>query len=130
MLRAHPVFGVGPDNFRLMYGRYAGLINADTRVHANDMYIEMLVGGGLAAGAALVWLCWRAFKQFVAAARAAATPQVASAGAAVAAAGAALALHGVVDSFLSFTATYILIAVTLGLAAGGEALSGSHADRV
>ena len=130
MLRARPVVGIGPDNFRLMYGRYAGLINADTRVHANDMYIEMLVGGGLAAGAAFAWLCWRALTQFLRTARAAATPQIVSAGAAAAAAGAAIALHGVVDSFLSFTPTYILIAVTLGLGAGSGALNGSHADRL
>ncbi len=30
----------------------------DRRVHSNNMYIEMLVGGGLVGGAAFAWLCW------------------------------------------------------------------------
>jgi hypothetical protein len=34
----------------------------------------------------------------------------------VAAAGLAIALHGLVDSFISFTPTYVLISIVLGLA--------------
>ena len=64
MLMAHPVLGVGPDNFRLLYGGYAGIANPDPRVHTNNMYLEALIGGGLVAGAAFAWLCWRAAKAF------------------------------------------------------------------
>jgi hypothetical protein len=48
----------------------------------------------------------------------------------VAAAGAAVALHGLVDSFLSFTATYILIAITLGLAVSMGTPSRYDAHRI
>jgi hypothetical protein len=48
----------------------------------------------------------------------------------VAAAGAAIAVHGFVDSFFSFTATYVLFAVTLGLAVACDGLAAAHANRV
>jgi O-antigen ligase len=130
MLARYPVTGVGPDNYRLMYGTYAGLGEFDTRVHTNNMYLEMLVGGGIVGGLAFAWLCWRACGQFVAAARPAGDTSLALLGIGVLAAGAAVAIHGFVDSFLSFTATYILIAVTLGLASACAAINQSHAHRV
>ncbi len=64
MLAAHPILGVGADNFRLLYGPYAGLTNADPRIHSNNMYLEMLVGGGLIGGLAFLWLVWRAAALF------------------------------------------------------------------
>ena len=51
MLAAHPLLGVGPDNFRLAYGAYAGLAGADPRTHSNNMYLEVLAGGGLLGAA-------------------------------------------------------------------------------
>jgi O-antigen ligase/polysaccharide polymerase Wzy-like membrane protein len=131
MLAAHPLFGVGADNFRLLYGSYSGLADADTRTHSNNMYIEVLVGGGLAAGLSLVWLLWRAARLFADRVRLT-TAGHSSDGFGVAAAGAAIFLHGLVDSFLSFTPTNILIAVTLGLAAASTrgAETGQNADRV
>jgi hypothetical protein len=123
MVAAHPVTGVGPDNYRLLYGRYAGLANADPRVHSNNMYLEVLAGGGLAGGLAFAWLCWGAAKRFAGAARRAAGPQMTVEGTAVLAAGAAIAVHGMADSFLGFTATYILIAMTVGLAVAVDALN-------
>jgi hypothetical protein len=116
MVRAHPLLGVGPDNFRLTYGEYAGLPQFDTRVHSNNMYLEMFVGGGIIGGVAFVWLCASAVTALVRTVRGA-PPQIAAAAAGVAAGGAAIALHGIVDSFLSFTGTYVLISITLGLAA-------------
>ena len=47
---------------------------------------------------------------------------IATLSAGVLAAGVAIALHGLVDSFLSFTATYVLIAITLGLVSACETL--------
>src|ERR1051326_8018089 len=38
MFRAHPLLGVGPDNFRHLYGAYLGLSEWDERVHANNLY--------------------------------------------------------------------------------------------
>jgi hypothetical protein len=75
------------------------------------------------------WLCWRAGGV---ARRAALQPMrapLAAYGPAAAAAVAAIAPHGIVDSFLGFTPTYILMATALGLAAGCAGLT-THADRV
>jgi len=115
MVAAHPLLGVGPDNFRLAYGAYAGLPGADERIHSNNMYLEMFVGGGIVMGAAFVWLAWRAAASFARLAGAAA-PQDQAAGLGIAAAGLAIALHAAVDSFLSFAPIYVLFSLTLGYA--------------
>jgi hypothetical protein len=113
MLAAHPLTGVGPDNFRLLYGGFSGLPDADPRVHSNNMYLELLVGGGLLGGVAGLWLAATAIRMVC---RAVAAPRDAHVGPGVVAASVAIAAHGLVDSFLAFTPTYILIAVAAGLA--------------
>lgn len=123
MFVERPIVGVGPDNFRLQYGPHAGLVNFDRRVHSNNMYVEMLVGGGLLAGLAFAWLCWRGAGIFAAAVRDAVEPGITMAAAGLAAAGSAVALHGLVDSFVAFTGTYVLFAVTLGLGVACAGLS-------
>ena len=126
MLADHPLRGVGPDNFRLLYGTYLNLQRADPRLHSNNMYIEILAGGGALAGVALAWLIWRAARSLAALGRRAAT-SIATLSAGVLAAGVAVALHGLVDSFLSFTATYVLIAITFGLVSACEKLGADRA---
>jgi len=125
----HPLLGAGPDNFRLIYGRYTTLRRPDPRVHSNDMYLEVLAGSGIVGAALFLWLCWRAGGVARRAALQPARAPLAAYGPAAAAAIAAIALHGLVDSFLSFTPTYILMATALGLAAGCAGLT-AHADRV
>ncbi len=115
MVAAHPVLGVGPDNFRLSYGRYAGIASADQRTHSNNMYLEMLAGGGLLVGAAFAWLLWRAARS-VAASLLMSAGGTGAAAAGVVAAMLAIALHATVDSFLSFSPTYVLFSLTLGCA--------------
>jgi hypothetical protein len=117
MFAAHPLLGMGPDNFRLTYGPYAGIANADRRIHSNDMYVEVLAGMGLVGGLAFAWLCLGAYRMFVRAADRPERDDLADLAAGVTAAGVAIALHGLVDSFISFTPTYIAIAVVLGLGA-------------
>ena len=130
MVAAHPLLGVGPDNFRLSYGRYAGIASADPRTHSNNMYLEMLAGGGLIVGAAFAWLLWRAGRLAAASLRfcrdatraasnepprsADASRMAATAG--IVAATLAIAVHATVDSFLSFAPTYVLFSLTLGCA--------------
>ena len=128
IVRAHPLLGVGPDNFRLVYGEYAGLPEFDTRLHSNNMYLEMLVGGGIIGGVAFAWLCASALMVFARAVREA-RPEMTMAVAGVTAGGAAIALHGIVDSFLSFTGTYVLIAITLGLAAASVRINRGYPSR-
>jgi O-antigen ligase len=111
---------------------------ADPRLHSNNMYIEMLAGGGLTGGVVFLWLIWRTADRLVAAIRLGARPRAAYA-AGVAAAGIAVLIHGTVDSFLSFTPTYVLISITLGLAVAStrgpgcivtnEEQAGTDADR-
>src|SRR5262249_27876720 len=120
MIAAHPLFGVGPDNFRLEYGSYASIERADTRTHSNNMYLEVVAGGGLAAFVAFAWflrdaarLLRRAFRGSVFGHASGSDPIPG----AMAAARLAIALHGAVDSFLSFAPTYILFALTIGFAA-------------
>jgi hypothetical protein len=114
MVAAHPLLGVGPDNFRLSYGSYAGIRSADPRTHSNNMYLEILTGGGLLGGAAFAWLLWRAIGCVAALMRRAAAGVAAAAG--LAAAALAIALHATVDSFLSFAPTYVLFSLTLACA--------------
>jgi len=115
MFADHPLTGVGPDNFRLAYGSYAGLTGTDERTHSNNMYLEMLAGGGLIVAAAFGCLLWQ-----VASCAIAITRRAGGAGGAaalgVAAALLAIAVHAFVDSFLSFAPTYVLFSVTLGCA--------------
>jgi O-Antigen ligase len=115
MIATHPLIGVGPDNFRLAYGSYAGLRFADTRTHSNNMYLEMLVGGGLLAFAAFAWLSWRAWRCVADGLRLAGDRGNAAA-VGIAAAALAIALHATVDSFVSFAPTYVLFSLTLGCA--------------
>lgn len=112
--RDHPWLGVGPDNFRLVYGPYLGLAAWDTRVHANNAYLEALTGAGLVGAAAVGWLVvaigaamWKQWR--------AVTADTLPLFAAVAAAIAAIGAHGLVDSFFTFTPTYVVFALAVGL---------------
>jgi len=120
IVRAHPLVGIGPDNFRLAYGTYAGIATPDLRTHSNNMYLEVATGAGLAGAAAFAWLLWSVGQ----------TVDAANVGAICALT--AIALHGFVDSFVSFAPTYVLFAVTLGLACARprETENVPHADRV
>jgi hypothetical protein len=112
--RDHPWLGIGPDNFRQVYGRYLSLASWDTRVHANNTYLEVLAGTGVVGLAVVAWLMvvvarttwtrWRALP-------AGNLPLFAVPVAATA----AIAAHGVVDSFLTFTPTYVVFAIALGV---------------
>ena len=110
----HPWLGIGFDNFRRVYGRYLGLSTWDTRVHTNNTYLEVLVGTGVIGGLALVWLlvaALRALPSVVLGVTAGRETFVAASLAAVV----AIAAHGVVDSFLTFTATYVAFAIAAGI---------------
>jgi hypothetical protein len=129
MVVAHPLLGVGPDNFRLLYGDYAGLPHADPRLHSNNMYLEMMAGGGVAGGLAFLWLMWRVAGRLVAAIRPGAITSFGDITPGVAAAGIAVLIHGTVDSFLSFTPTYVLISITLGFAVASTCGRGAPQTR-
>lgn len=112
---AHPILGIGPDGFRHVYGRYSGLTHVDPRVHANNMYLEMLTGAGVPGLASLLWLVGAA--GLALARRCQRVPDDLLAPAtAMLAAWLMVAGHGLVDSFLSFTPAYASFAIAAGLA--------------
>jgi O-antigen ligase len=124
--RDHPWLGIGPDNFRHTYGTYLGLAAWDTRVHANNTYLEVLVGMGLLGVAALAWLIVAALRSAASMVReirlkadTTDTTDTTNASMPLAAAAltacAAIAAHGVVDSFLTFTSTYVVFAIAAGM---------------
>src|SRR6185436_19287259 len=83
--RDHPWLGIGPDNFRHVYGRSLGLAAWDSRVHANNSYIEVLVSMGVIGAALLAWLIvatLRSITQMFAAASTSTLPLLAVASAA------------------------------------------------
>jgi hypothetical protein len=127
---AHPWVGVGPDNYRLVYGSYLGTVRADSRVHANNMYLEVLTGAGLTGLTALLVVMGVAaatlWRRVVAAADATHVGAVIAMVLWVVIAG-----HGLVDSFLSFTTTYVTFAVAGGWAVSrGLAQGAADAHRV
>ena len=88
------------------------------------MYVEVLAGTGLVGLGALLWLGLRSARAMLVAARGHAL------GYGIAAACLACAVHGLVDSFLSFTGTYIFIAVVFGLASASAQDDVHHAHRI
>ena len=131
MASERPVFGLGPDNYRLAYGPYAGIARWDRRVHANNMYLEILTGAGSLGLLALVWLLICTGTALVhRLAHAHGSRHIA--GAAMLAALAVVAGHGLVDSFLSFTTTYVTFALAAGVAfsSGLETSEVTDANRV
>lgn len=115
MWMERPLLGVGPDNFRHLYGRYLGLSAWDERVHANNLYLELLADLGLPGAAAFAWLLLAALRHL---ARALRTPSDGPAVLWTAGLGGALLaflLHGLFDYFLGFVSLYLLFWIVLGL---------------
>lgn len=113
MWRAHPVLGVGPDNFRWLYGEYAGRAFWDARVFANNTLLEAAATtgslGALALALTLASATGAAYRK-LAKATAAATPEaLALFGLAV-----GLVAHGVVDYVLAFTGHYLFMGFLVG----------------
>ena len=102
MFAAHPLLGVGPDNFRLLHGGFAGLSNPDPRMHSNNMYLEILVGSGLLGAVAFGWLVWsHRGAACVSRARGGRIDRSSRTSAWFSPSWPLIALHGTVDSFLS-----------------------------
>lgn len=112
--RDHPLLGIGPDNFRLLYGSRLGLGAWDTRVHTNNTYLEVLVGLGVVGLVPLLWLLFAGVRSTLAVVSRSTGDTVPLIGATTAAC-LAIAAHGVVDSFLTFTSTYVVFAIAAGL---------------
>jgi hypothetical protein len=106
---AHPFLGVGPDNFRHLYGAELGLEAWDERVQANNVYLEVLADLGVIGVAVFAWIVAGPIRSTV--------KSLAS----ITYVGVVLALvaflvHGLLDSFLAFTPTAFLFWMLLGVA--------------
>lgn len=126
--RQHPWLGVGPDNFRHLWGDALGL--ADWRpegqasvLHSNSLYIEILVTLGLAGGACLAWLLVALARRVLMQLRWLLSPAPIPAPTRIAgvswllglaAALAVFLIHGFFDYFLEFTPTYLLWWILVG----------------
>jgi hypothetical protein len=126
--RDRPWLGIGPDNFRHTYGRYLGLASSDTRVHSNNAYLEALTGAGIAGLAVVLWFMFAVTRAGWQQWRVVRREDLPLFGA-VAAACVAIAVHGLVDSFFTFTPTYVVFAIAAGLLFS-PAMSEAHADSV
>ncbi len=115
--RERPLLGVGPDNFRWLYGRYAGQSYWDTRVFANNTPLEVFATTG-ALGVATLLATW--LGAFTGAARSLRLSTDAGTGetaVALFALLAGLAAHGAVDYLLAFTGHYLLLGFAIGASA-------------
>jgi O-antigen ligase len=95
-----PLFGWGPDNFRLLYGWELGADSWDTNIRSNSLYLELLTGSGLIGAAAFISMIF--FVRW--------TPGPASLSAAV------FLVHGLVDVLLMTTPVYFGFWMLMGLA--------------
>ncbi len=113
--RAHPLLGIGPDNFRRLYPSVlprspTGQPYTDTRIHANSLYFETLADLGLAGILALASIAHalaRDLRKHWAAGR--------LAGLAFGVAAGTFFVHGALDYFLEFTPLYGLFWLLLAL---------------
>ena len=104
----HPILGVGPDNFRWVYGAFAGKEVWDTRVFSNSLYLELLSTIGIVGFAAFVLLVARALVGLV--------RRASFEAAAIAASLTGFLVHGFFDYLLAFTPIYLAFFVLLGAA--------------
>jgi hypothetical protein len=113
--RSSPLLGVGPDNYRRLYGPQAGRPSWDTRVYANNTLLEAAATTGLLGAAALatclVSMIVRARRRLREAAPGSEAQALA---AALLGLSAGLAAHGVVDYVLAFTGHYLLFGFVVG----------------
>jgi O-Antigen ligase len=133
--RAHPLLGIGPDVFRHVYGPELGLSQWDDRIHTNNLYLEVLVGAGVAGLVAFLALVGAALWASV---PILAHPAEAHAGAQAPsrrwwmalgcmAALATYLVHGTLDMFLEYSATYLLFWALIG-SLYGLAVIGHNGD--
>jgi O-antigen ligase len=123
MWLSHPLLGIGPDNFRHIYGQYLGQAAFDDRITANSWYVELLATTGVIGllswaliPGALIMIVRRQWRTVQPAER------ILAIGLGVALS--AFFLHGTVDYFMEFTPTYGLFWLIAGLLVG--LLTGTH----
>jgi hypothetical protein len=110
--RQRPLLGVGPDNYRRLYGPAAGRSFWDDRVYANNTLLEAAATTGTLGAAALAaafgLTLWRSGRGT--------SPE----SAVVFALGAAIVVHGLADYVLAMTGHYLIFGWLVGTASAPE----------
>jgi hypothetical protein len=108
----HPFFGIGLDNFRLVYGRELGQTGWNETIHSNSWYVETLVSVGLIGTLPFFgWLLFMALDIW----RTLRGGAVSIWQTAVAVGILAFFVHGLLDYFLLFNTTALLFWLLIGL---------------
>jgi O-antigen ligase len=115
-----PIFGIGPDVYRHVYGARLGLQTWDERIHTNNLYLEILTGAGLLGLATFILLLTSTILPALRLLldRCALSSEHWALLAACTLGLLAFLIHGLFDVFLAFTATYALFWALLGLTIG------------
>lgn len=120
-----PLFGVGPGVFQFIYGPYLGLEHWDTRIHTNNLYLELLVGGGapalitfLGLVGLVVWLGMRRLHEHQPVQNTTEQNRFRWCLVASILGIAAFLIHGFLDAFLAFMTTNLLFWFWLGMVIG------------
>jgi hypothetical protein len=120
MWSERPLFGVGPDNYRHLWGPYLGRVRFDTRIHSNNLFVEILVtlgAVGIVAFTTLTIALAAAWRRGWRSADTDGRLLIVGFGLALA----TFYVHGLLDYFLEFTPTYALFWMLAGvLAAAGR----------
>jgi O-Antigen ligase len=120
LIETRPLLGVGPDNFRHLYGAQLGLETWDERVQANNLYLELLADVGVLGLAAFLWLTVPPLAGVARRLRAPTNDDDDDPSSSLLLLGLGLGVlaflaHGVLDSFLAFTPTALLLWMLLGM---------------
>jgi O-antigen ligase len=109
MWAENPFFGVGPDNFRWRYGTMAGKTAFDTRVFANNLYLEFAATLGTLGGAAF---CASLGFALLNGWRLAPRSETALIALSILV---AMSVHGLADYLLAFTGHYLVFGFAVGV---------------
>jgi O-antigen ligase len=111
LFRAHPILGVGPDNFRWLYGPVSGHAVWDTRVFSNSLYLELLSTVGLMGFAAFGVVVTKALSGLR---RRSTSGPLSLEASTLAASVVGFLVHGLFDYLLAFTSIYLAFFILLG----------------
>jgi O-antigen ligase len=114
LFASHPLLGVGPDNFRHLYGSLLGLEAWDERVQANNVYLELLADLGALGLGAFLWVLASPASDIARSYRKTSRDErIVLIGVLLSATG--FLVHGLLDSFLTFTPIVALLWLMLGV---------------
>jgi hypothetical protein len=126
MWRERPLTGVGPDNFRWLYGPRAGQPFWDARVYANATLLEAAATTGTLGALALGGCLLASLASGLSHARAAGARDAPGREALASfALLAGIAAHGVVDYVLAFTGHYLVLGFAVGAVAAPDGEGGA-----